>query len=129
MRAIIALFAASLFLTACATTVDTARIARLDSYVGQSERQVISDFGVPDKVYEVDRGMKMVTYTTRSQSYSEGPGFDTCIGGGRGHFGYSNCLGNYPTRVRYEYCDLNFRLSRGKVVGWSQNGTACPRIR
>lgn len=129
MRVFVVLLTASFLLAACATAPDTARIERMNSYIGQSERQVISDFGVPDKVYEVDRGMKMITYTTRRQSFPEGPGFDTCIGGRGGHFGYSNCFGGYPSRIRYEYCDLNFRLSRGKVEGWTQNGSACPRIR
>lgn len=129
MRLFISLVLILPFLSACATTVDTARIERLNSYIGASERKLVSDFGVPDKVYEVDRGMKMISYTTSRKMYSGGPGFDTCIGGRGGHFGYSNCLGNYPARVTHEYCDLNFRLSRGKVEDWSQNGTACPRIR
>lgn len=121
--------AALAFLAACATEIDTKYVTAMDSYVGQSETRLIEGMGVPDKVYKLDRGTKVVTYTSKAQRYVGGPGFDMCLGGFDNHFGYSACRGNYPSRIIPEYCDINFNIAGGKVTSWSQKGNSCPRVR
>jgi hypothetical protein len=119
-----------LVLAGCATPVDNAYIARMNGLVGQSERDLISAWGVPDKTYQLDNGTRVLTYA-RGSTRLIGSGFSTsaCAGGAWPSLGYNSCLGGFPEMqsVTY-YCDYSFNVSRGRVQGWFQNGNDCPRI-
>jgi hypothetical protein len=119
---------ALLMLTGCTTPVDTRYISRMNGYVGGTEKMLIGGMGVPDKSYELDPLHKLVAYTQVRQGYVDGSSVGMCLGGFSQPFGYSACNDYYPHRVVAEYCDVTFNITRRIVTGWSQKGSACPRI-
>jgi hypothetical protein len=120
-----------LALSACATAIDTAHIARMNGFIGRSEREVIDAWGVPDKSYQTDTGEKFLTYVRGTQQLvGEGLSLSTCTGNGVGSLGYGGCFGGFPpARTVTYYCDFTFDIARGRVKEWFQQGNDCPRIR
>lgn len=121
-----------LLLSACAAKVDTAHIAKMDSFIGSSEKQIIQAWGVPDKSYTIDRRTKVISYRKQTFYNDGGSGFGmtTCAGSvGRG-IGYSGCIDPWsrPSRTYSYVCDMNFNIVGGKATSWFQNGNGCPRI-
>lgn len=130
---ILSIFAV-LLLAACATEINTKHISRMESFIGQSEKQVIMSWGVPDKTYALDNKTKVITYRDTDYYNDGGSGFgmSTCAGSfpGRG-IGYGGCIDPIPrpTRTYERTCEYSFNIVEGKAVGWFQNGNSCPRIK
>jgi hypothetical protein len=118
-------------LAACAATIDTAHIARMDSFIGKPERELIYAWGTPDKSYALDGKTKVVSYARGTQRIiRDHASFSTCAGGLSPSFGYTNCFGGFPSAetVTY-YCEYSFQVERGRITGWFQNGNDCPRVK
>lgn len=121
---ILPLLFATLFLSACAGASAERNVARMNSFIGQSEEAVINAFGVPDKFYALDSGVKIIAYNEFSDRY-DSPTSTVCIGSFPGDVGYSSCMGNTTRRVRLS-CERNFHIKGGTVIDWSQHGNNCP---
>lgn len=113
-----------LFLTACAGTGAVRNTERMNGFVGQKEEAVIKSWGVPDKVYTLDNGVKIIAYEEFSDRYDSLTS-TVCVGSFPGDFGYSTCAGAPSRRVRLS-CERSFHLKGGKVIDWSQHGNNCP---
>ena len=111
-----------LLLAACASSADYE--ARLNRWIGASERDLITTWGVPDKQYQVDINIKMLAYVDR-QNVSYPGTFSTCLGGGGGRFGYSNCIGGTPPSSESYTCETTFMLVGGRVSKWGHKGNSC----
>lgn len=125
---------ACVLLAACATEINTKHIARMESFIGRPEKEVIMEWGVPDKTYQLDNRTKVISYRQTSYYNDGGSGFgvSTCAGSFPGSgIGYGGCIDPLPRPTRtYEYsCEYSFNIVEGKAVGWFQNGNSCPRIR
>lgn len=113
---------AILLLSACASGSD--RNARLDRWIGASEKELVSSLGIPDKTYQLDRSTRMLSYVEiRNREY--GSSFNTCLGGYGGRFGYSNCIGAYPPARETTACETTFMLVQGRVSKWGLKGSGC----
>lgn len=113
---------AVLLLSSCASTAD--RNARLDRWIGASEKELVSALGIPDKTYQLDRGTRMLSYVEiRNREY--GSSFNTCLGGYGGRFGYNNCIGAYPPARETTACETTFMLVQGRVSKWGLKGSGC----
>lgn len=65
----------SLLLSACATYTTAAYEQILDTFIGDTEQQIISVWGVPDRTFESGEN-KYFVYTRKETSYVPGnPGF------------------------------------------------------
>ena len=118
-----------MLLSACAAQIDDVYLARMNGMIGQSEKDLINAWGVPDKSYQMNDGTKIVTYT-RASDYASSNGFTgaACMGGIPGSIGIGTCVGG-PSHIMRYYCDVNFKLAQGRINDWSQQGNNCPRIR
>lgn len=118
------LFAAlfALLLSACTSSAEYA--AMMDGWLGKSEKELVTAWGVPDKQYDVDKETRMLAYVeSRNVSY---PGtFSTCLGGAGRHVGYNNCIGSVPPSSESYYCETTFMLVQGRVTKWGTKGNGC----
>lgn len=113
---------AVLLLSACASGSD--RNARLDRWIGASEKELVSTLGIPDKTYQLDRGTRLLSYVDiHNRDY--GSSFNTCLGGYGGRFGYNNCIGAYPPARETTACETTFMLVQGRVSKWGLKGSGC----
>ena len=121
MRNIIAMLAL-LLVTACAS--DGHYEAQMNRWIGASERDLVTTWGVPDKTYQVDRDSKMLAYiSNRNVNY---PGtLSTCIGGFDRRFGYNNCIGGIPPSNEFYSCETTFMVVGGRVTRWGHKGSSC----
>ena len=117
---LIILFLVTGCLSSCTTTqnYDTA----LNQWIGKSESEMITGWGIPDKQYQLDKNTKLVSYTAaKTEAY---PGsVSTCFGAGGGPF-YSGCAG-YPPVVENYYCETIFTLVNGHITRWGHKGNNC----
>lgn len=121
-----------LFVGACAAgQIDDVHLARMSGMIGLTEKELIDGWGVPDRQYVMDDRTKIATYT-KSTDYAAaegGFGVSSCIGTASPGIAYGTCLGApSSTRMRHYFCDLNFKIVRGRIASWSQQGNDCPRI-
>jgi hypothetical protein len=113
---------AVLLLSACASDGD--RNARLDRWIGASEKELVSTLGIPDKTYQLAPDARMLSYVEiRNREY--GSSFNTCIGGYGGRFGYNNCVGAFPPARETTACETTFMITRGRVSKWGLKGSGC----
>jgi len=114
----------TLTLSACAGASVERNVERMNGFVGQSEEAVIKSWGVPDKAYMLDSGVKIISYADLTDRF-DSPTSTLCIGSFPGDFGYSTCTGGPSRRVRLS-CERSFHLKGGTVIDWSQHGNNCP---
>ncbi len=110
-------------LAACAGGTSR-NVDKMNSFIGQPEEAVIKSWGVPDKTYQLDNGVKIIAYAEISDRY-DSPTSSVCIGTFPGNFGYSSCMGGPSRRVRMS-CERSFHIKKGTVIDWSQHGNNCP---
>ncbi len=120
---LIAMCFMALTLAAC-TGGAVRNVEKMNSFVGQPEEAVIKSWGVPDKAYQLDNGVKIIAYADNYDRY-DSPTSSVCIGTFPGNFGYSSCTGGPSRRVRMS-CERSFHIKGGKVIDWSQHGNNCP---
>lgn len=122
MRHIAAFLAVTLLLGACASSPDYK--TRMSRWIGVTEKELVTSWGIPDKQYDVDRKTRMLAYYDH-RSVNYGSGFSTCIGGVSGRFGYGNCIGGLPPQTETYYCETTFMLVAGRVTKWGNKGNGC----
>lgn len=119
----IAVLAALALLAACAPTRQE-RQAELSRLVGQTEAAVVSQLGLPSRVYETG-GIRFLAYEERRVGFA--PGYGSHAGPwaspwGPGWYGYGY-LGFPPTVERV--CETTFELAGGVVRQVALRGPGC----
>lgn len=95
----------SLLLVSCSSS-DTDAIAARKSYLGQTEKQVVSQLGIPSSSYEAE-GKRYLIYTTKGSTFLPGK--------------FTNHPVLSSTYIESE-CDTIFMLTGGKVVKTGTRG-------
>lgn len=115
----------SLLLSACATYTTAAYEQILDTFVGDTENQIIAVWGVPERVFESGDN-KYFVYTRKETSYVPGnPGFyQPGYWGWPGSPFYSPFGGTPGYYVHYS-CTTTFTFVNGKVDHWQWQGNDC----
>ena len=113
-----------LLLAGCATEAKYGEM--LDTWMGASESQLVSSWGVPHSVYEAD-GVKYLTYRNSATGYVPGtaPSYQTNI---VGNTIYTNRIGGTPGYVISRWCDTTFTVRDGRIVNWSWKGNGCRSV-
>ncbi len=94
------IFCLSLILSGCATATSEGYTKIVDSWMGASEAKIVSAWGVPDSVYQLNETDKVFTYEESSQAIlSEG--------------------------VVTFSCKTYFTLRNGVIVDWKFKGNKC----
>lgn len=108
-------------LAGCATEGKYGQI--LDTWMGSTESQLISKWGIPSSVYE-SGGVKYLTYSNSSSGYVPGtaPSYQSTV---IGNTVYTNRIGGTPGFVVNSWCDTTFTTRDGVIVHWSWKGNAC----
>jgi hypothetical protein len=116
LRAILLL---PLLLAACAQGPGLSE--RLSTWVGRSEGDLVAEFGVPVRTYEVE-GRRFLQYEQRRTVALSQPGFD------RPYFTpWGPRFGYFPAPPAYATygCDLTFAIRAGRVENFSFRGEGC----
>lgn len=122
MRLVLAL-CCLLLVSACAGS-SKEYVERMNRWIGASEKELVSTWGVPDKSYQVDSKTLMLAYVDRKNVSYPGT-FSTCVGGWGGRFGYNNCIGGVPPTNETYVCETTFMLVSGRVTKWGTKGGGC----
>lgn len=119
---------AALLLAACETTTVANYNAVLDTWVGQSDRDLILKWGIPDREYRVDAQTRLISYKSRRQVYYPGTP-PHCYGGYYGRRGFHDpfggCSGGFPPEIRYLSCETTFTSVKGAITQWRHTGNDC----
>jgi hypothetical protein len=125
LRKIISIFVALSvgFLASC--TNEKNYEARLDQWIGKSEKELVSNWGIPDKQYQLDANTRMLSYVNRNTVYYPGT-VSTCFGVGGHHTMFNNCAGTgMPPTTQTYACETIFTLQQGRVARWGHKGNNC----
>ncbi len=119
-RTLIAL-AFGFLLAGCATEAKYGEL--LDTWMGASESQLISQWGAPASVYE-SGGAKYLTYRNASSGYVPGTpaSYQSTV---VGNTVYTNRIGGSPGFMVSRWCDTTFTVRDSLVVHWSWQGNGC----
>ncbi|MDD0995319.1 hypothetical protein M5G20_05490 [Pseudomonas sp. TNT2022 ID1044] len=114
----------AVLMAGCATTAKYE--AKLASWVGSPEGDLILSWGPPQQVYETDGGVKYLTYSSSRQVYIPGtaPTYTT------NYNPYTNSatttsLGGTPAQSFNMGCQTTFQVSNGTISSWSWKGNDC----
>ncbi len=108
---------AVLLLAACAQGPSLQE--RLSAWVGRTEGDLVAEFGVPVRTYEVD-GRRFLQYESRRTIVQ--PGFDRPYFTPWGpRYGYWPSPPSYATYA----CDVTFALRNARVESFSYRGQGC----
>ncbi len=132
MRIWIILGLSLLFVFSCATTKKYD--AKLNTWVGKSEQQLIQSWGQPSAMKILDNGDKVITFTkaddmyVSAQYYIYNPGqvpnedeVFTPFDGDYDFTPYNELVGYEVTQI----CQTSFLLQNGIVTGWKWKGNDC----
>lgn len=73
----------SLLLSACATYTTAAYEQILDTFIGDTEQQIISVWGVPDRTFESGKTNTLFTRARKPPTFRETPAFTSPTGDGQ----------------------------------------------
>jgi type IV pilus biogenesis protein CpaD/CtpE len=119
IRIVCAVAAASL--VGCATTAKFESI--LDSYIGDPESALISQWGPPDSSYPLGDGSKVLQY--RQNGSVVLPGYANATTTYVGHQAFTSVNG-MPAMAIAQQCTVNWTVdNNGRVRRWNYNGNAC----
>ncbi len=119
------LIAIILMLAGCATRPTTADYdAVLNTWVGQSERDLVLRWGIPDREYSVDPRTRLISYKSQRKVHYPGS-YPTCFGHPRRDPFMTNCTGGIPPTVEYLTCETTFTSISGKITSWRRTGNNC----
>jgi len=120
-------------LSGCATTAKYE--AKLNTWIGASENDLIASWGVPDKVYQMSDGKKAIGYihknTVKTGGYTYTVPRTTYQRGTIGDQPYSGTSTEYveetvPVQKYKIYCKTTFIINtNGKIVSWHHEGNNC----
>jgi hypothetical protein len=109
-------------LAACATTENYEK--KLNFWLGKSEKELVSSWGIPDKQYQVDPQTKMLSYAAHNAVvYPGAPA--TCTSTVKGNTVVSNCFGGLPPELEMQNCETVFTITEGVVRRWGHRGNNC----
>ena len=116
----------TLVLSGCVTYTTAAYEQILNRFVGMTETQIISQWGVPDKVFESGNN-KYFVYTRKETSYVPGnPGFyQPGFYGWPGSPFYTPYYGGTPRYYVQYSCTTTFTFQNGRVSHWQWQGNDC----
>jgi hypothetical protein len=98
------------------------KIRSLNALIGQPETDLIRQYGVPTRTYEVN-GHKFLAYDQHHVDYIPGdPGF---WGWGWGPYWPGWGGGGFPPEIVDRTCDTTFEVVAGRVQSWSLRGNDC----
>ncbi len=121
MRKTITLTAILFTLAGCATTANYEKI--LQSWVGDTELNLIRKWGPPRESYETG-GSKFLVYSSSRNVYLSGtaPSYTTTV---IGNTAYTNAVGGTPGQNIGLSCQTTFEISGERIVSWRWQGNAC----
>ena len=120
----IAVAAVSLtLLSACETTENYE--AKLNPWIGKSEKELVMSWGIPDKQYQLDPATKMISYV-RHQTIVYPGTVSPCIANvGRNGTVVGSCGPDFPPEAESYYCETIFTIVQGRVSHWGHKGNDC----
>lgn len=121
-RRLILPFAVMVCLVSCTNTKNYE--ANLDTWIGKSEKELVTAWGIPDKQYQLDQNTKMISYISRDTAVYPGSP-STCFGTVSGNTVVSNCGGSFPPTIQSYYCETIFTLDNGRISRWGHKGNNC----
>lgn len=121
MRKTIALTAILFALAGCATTGNYEK--NLQSWVGNTELNLIRKWGPPRQSYEAG-GSKFLVYSSSRNVYLPGtaPSYTTTV---IGNTAYTDPVGGTPGQNIGLSCQTTFEISGERVVSWRWKGNDC----
>lgn len=121
MRKALALIVTLFALTSCATTANYEKI--LNSWVGDTELNLIRKWGPPRQTYETG-GSKFLVYLSTRNVYLPGtaPSYTTTV---IGNTAYTNPIGGTPGQNIGLSCQTTFEISGERIVSWRWQGNDC----
>ena len=125
MRRIYVLAAISVLLSACIPTVEGYQ-QLVESYVGASEGDLVSQWGPPQNVYTTGN-KKYLTYVNQRSIYIPGsaPTYTTTV---IGNTAYTNSYGGTAGRYIDAVCETTFVMSGSKIENVSFRGNDCAAV-
>jgi hypothetical protein len=115
---------AVLYLAACATEANYRE--KVDAWVGKKETDLVaSEWGAPQRTYDLEGGTRILTYTKSQSSGSLFPmmGLGIGSGGGGGGIGIGATTGGGGGGGRF--CETNFTVDDGIITDVSFQGDGC----
>ena len=121
MQKTIALIAILFALAGCATTANYEKI--LQSWVGETELNLIRKWGPPRQSYEAGAS-KFLVYSSSRNVYLPGtaPSYTTTV---IGNTAYTNPVGGTPGQNIGLSCQTTFEISGERIVSWRWQGNDC----
>ena len=121
----ILLMALSFFLNACSLPTTKGYENILDTWLGGTEDNLISKWGVPSHVYESGTKKYLTYYKSRS-FYTPGvaPYYQTTYYQWTGTAYTSEYGGSAGYKVNY-YCETTFTVVNGVITDWRWQGNSC----
>lgn len=131
-------FFACLLMLGCTSTSSVEYDNALQTWVGQSERDLVLKWGIPDRDYQLDKSTRLIAYKQNRQVYYPGT-VSSCAGGyhggygrGRGHgvgigmhFDPMGCMGGSPPYAENRSCETTFTIIKGTITAWQHKGNDC----
>lgn len=116
-------FILSLLISGCATTAGYEKI--LNSWIGASEDQLITQWGVPDMVYQ-NNDKKYFVYSKQNSSYVPGtaPTYYSTYNSFTGTITTTPVGGTSGYIMNY-YCKTTFTVDNGVITNWRWQGNSC----
>ncbi len=106
--------------TACATEADYKRL--VENWIGDPETELVSAWGVPDRIHEAEDGGRLITYDKRRQvkwiSPADGDYDDATDLYTGNTFGFATNSTNYQ-------CETTFTVEDGTIAAYSYRGNDC----
>ncbi len=102
--------------------------AKLARHIGQSEADLVREMGVPNRHYQTE-GHTFLAYVKGYEStngFSDNFGYP--FGYGWGGYGYGFGWGgpmDYSADTVHYYCETDFDVFQGRVIGFSRHGNDC----
>lgn len=111
-----------LLLSSCATESKYQNF--LNSLVGESEYDLISEWGPPDSVYTLSDSEKIFTYKMYDNFYiaETPPTYKTRF---VGKTAYTTSYGGTPSQNILTWCNTFLTIKNSKIVRWSYKGNSC----
>jgi len=120
-------------LSACATPKKYE--AKLNQEIGKTEQQLISVWGQPNQIKELQNGDKIITYTSINQQLIPEPALGNMEMMNEDEIFYpftygGNIIpdGNFLSDSVTDYCQTKFYLKNNQVTAWQYKGNACVAI-
>jgi hypothetical protein len=110
------------FLSACTTT--EAYDAKLNGWIGKSEKELVMGWGIPDKQYQLDANTKMISYVSHQTVVYPGS-FEPCVAAVDRRGVLTSCPPQIPPSAETYHCETIFTIQNGHVARWGHKGNNC----